>query len=73
MSNDKKFRPSNSDHGEAFTSHFCDWCSKESGAEGESCGILFRSLIYDIDAPEYPAEWTYDATGSPVCTAFTHV
>ena len=72
MSN-MKFRPSNSDHGEAFTSHFCDWCARDHHVTNESCEILFQTQFHDIDDPEYPAEWTYDESGSPVCTAFKHV
>jgi len=27
-------------------------------------------MLFAIDEPEYPQQWTYDAQGRPTCTAF---
>jgi hypothetical protein len=34
------------------------------------CSILARTVAWDVDDPEYPHEWRYDANGDPHCTAF---
>lgn len=32
--------------------------------------ILCKTMVYEVNDPKYPEEWTYDANGSPVCTAW---
>lgn len=65
----KKYRPSNGTEGELFRAQFCDRCKREKGAYVR-CSILGDTLFLDVDDPDYPAEWTFDAEGKPVCTAF---
>jgi hypothetical protein len=63
----KPYRPPNGEDGMIFMETFCDRCSKDIT---NACTILFGSLSYDIDDPEYPKEWVYDADRNPTCTAF---
>lgn len=60
----EKFRPSNGTVGEAFMDDFCHICMRFNG-----CEIYPRAMLYQIDEPEYPVEWTYDADGKACCTA----
>jgi hypothetical protein len=63
----KPFRPSNSDHGYGFMSHWCSNCHRHRGGR---CGILFRAMAYNIDDPQYPSEWVETEDGDASCTAF---
>ncbi|GAB62680.1 MAG: hypothetical protein DWB56_14765 [Candidatus Jettenia sp.] len=65
----EKYRPANGAEGILFEVNFCDVCEKGDYADS-CCDINVRTLFYDVDEAEYPAEWTYDAAGKPVCTAF---
>lgn len=62
------FRPSNGTHGESFMSDFCYQCKHES--EENPCEIIFLTMAYDIDDPEYPNQWQYNSIGEPYCTEF---
>jgi hypothetical protein len=62
-----KYRPSNGSEGECFMAEFCERCSKDS--EKRPCGILGRTMAFDVEDPQYPKEWQYQANG-PICTAF---
>ena len=71
----ERYRPSNGTEGEGFFCRFCDRCERDREAwendnPADGCEILLRTMLYDVSDPEYPAEWTYDAKGEPVCTAF---
>lgn len=62
----EKYRPSNGTEGEWFIG---EWCCKCQCDENEDCRIVAATFIYDVDAPEYPAEWVEDESG-PRCTEF---
>lgn len=64
----RRYRPSNGTEGDYFRCDFCDRCVRDLADPG--CGILTRTLLCDVEDDEYPDEWTYDAAGNPVCTAF---
>lgn len=68
----KKYRPSNGSEGMAFTDHFCDHCINQhpDPDNPKQCMILCRTMCYNVTDKEYPEEWTYDANGSPTCTAW---
>jgi hypothetical protein len=77
------YRPSNGTEGECFISHWCGNCARDKAmSEGlnfddcddeQVCKIIGDTMHYNIDDPEYPREWNYDASGSPQCTAFIEV
>jgi len=73
----KKYRPSNGTEGMDFMDKFCDRCWKEESyrrtQKGTGCKILCKTMVYDINDPEYPEEWTYDEDGNPTCTEFESV
>lgn len=62
------YRPSNGTEGYLFMEEFCERCELYDDDDG--CGILERSFWNDIDEPDYPREWVFDANGCPTCTAF---
>ena len=66
----KKYQPSNGSEGDWFCHKFCFNCIHcDPDPEGEKqCDILYRSLCYSVDEPEYPKEWCYDEDGKPHCT-----
>ena len=67
----QKSRPSNGTEGEIFMAHFCDQCTHDDGDVTKACNIIARTMVFDIDDPEYPTEWQYGPGGHPVCTKFT--
>jgi hypothetical protein len=62
----KLFRPSNGTTGDAF---HADWCEKCARME-EPCPILGAALFNNIDEPDFPQEWRYNASNEPCCTGF---
>jgi len=62
----KPYRPSNGTEGEGFIGIWCAACARDVG---HNCSILARTLMHDVDDPEYPKEWVEDNIG-PRCTAF---
>ena len=65
----EKYQPSNGSEGCSFTEEFCDQC--EFGVDNQPCGILFRSMAFDIEDNQYPSEWVYETTtGKAECTVF---
>ena len=71
----EKYRPSNGTEGMIFCEHFCDQCIHEKfnhtmNDVDKKCDILSATMLYDIDDPEYPSEWTYDDQGHATCTAW---
>lgn len=70
----EKYQPSNGTEGEGFYASFCERCERDrafrEGAPEDGCEIIVRTLVLDVDDPEYPSEWTYDADDMPTCTAF---
>lgn len=71
----EKQRPSNGGEGCEFQGSFCDQCAHEkythTGNDNDPmCPIFSRAVMYDVDDPEYPNEWTYDENGQPTCTNF---
>lgn len=70
----KKYRPSNGTEGDFFINEFCMACKHERyqhtyDDNDLKCDIFSRSLIYDLNDPEYPEEWVYDKDNKPTCTA----
>ena len=69
----KTYRPSNGTEGDAFIAAFCERCERDRAfreGTGDGCEILARTLVLDVDDPDYPTEWTYDTDEMPTCTAF---
>lgn len=69
----KKYRPSNATEGRLFFEMWCDRCKKDQAFRdgvGDSCPIVASTIIYNVDNPNYPKEWTFDDNGRPICTAF---
>jgi len=70
----KRYRPSNGTEGAEFCEAWCDRCVKDVAAQRgdfeNGCYIRAATYAFEVDDPEYPSEWTYDATGQPCCTAF---
>lgn len=72
----KKYQPSNGTEGMIFMEHFCENCIHEKylqdpekfDDEKDKCRILSNSMIYSVNDPEYPIEWTYDENDKPTCT-----
>lgn len=70
-----KYQPSNGSEGDAFICSFCNQCSKEEfthtlADDAKQCDILTRTMIHDVNSPDYPTEWQYDQNGQPTCTAY---
>ena len=45
-------------------------CDIDECDDNEKCEITALTMIYSVDEPEYPKQWTYDENGNPCCTAF---
>lgn len=69
-----KYRPSNGTEGEIFEENYCAKCRFYDAQEGVltvcSKELQDRAMIFDIDSPKYPSEWTYTEQGKPTCTAW---
>lgn len=73
------YQPANGTEGEWFIGKWCCQCERDKSlSEGlpieecdddQKCDIVFRSMTYNKDEPEYPNEWRIQ-NGRPVCTAF---
>ena len=75
---DKHYGPSSSDEGERFMELFCEQCKRDQAylagePDATGCPILAKTMCLDASDPDYPVEWTYDAEGQPVCTAFEQI
>lgn len=68
----RKYRPSNGTEGMIFTDTYCMNCINcDPDPTGKKqCGILFRTLVHNINDEEYPQEWTYDENDKPICTSW---
>lgn len=69
----QKYRPSNGTEGCMFMEAWCEQCQKDTYQETPAdfgCEILARTMAFDINDEEYPAEWQYSSDGQPICTAF---
>ncbi len=60
------YRPTSGTEGECFAEDHCYQCKKHS----DPCPIRLKSMAYEVTAPEYPREWTFDENEEPICTAF---
>jgi hypothetical protein len=65
---EKPYRPANGTEGEMFKEWFCDKCRAQE--KEKLCEILSCSMMYEINEIEYPAEWTHNDKGQPICIAF---
>lgn len=77
MSCERKYRPSNGTEGDGFHENFCFQClherwvhRQEEDRDEDKCIIMNHTLLYQVDDPRYPSEWTYDDKGNPTCTKF---
>jgi len=72
----KPYRPSNGTEGGMFQHVWCDRCTQDwaarEGRPEDGCRLiaLALALAHDVDSADYPAEWTHDERGRPVCSAF---
>ncbi len=68
----KRYRPSNGTEGEIFIDNYCMQCINcDPDPCGEKqCEIMLRTLLFDLNDPEYPEEWIVNDEGFPVCTAW---
>ncbi len=74
------YQPSNGTEGECFFQSWCCHCQRDKamreGADfdecddDEKCDIIAMTMAHKPKDPDYPKEWTYDAEGVPICTAF---
>jgi len=82
----KPYRPSNGTEGEIFDDEWCANCERdrlfrEDPDRHDGCPIVAAALAYDVDDPEYPAEWVEVPTIAPdglmvncgKCTAFVPI
>jgi len=55
-----------------FMEAHCFRCNCEDDeVDGDiRCEILTNTMLYEVEEPGYPKEWTYDARGRCTCTAF---
>lgn len=67
----KKYQPSNGTEGMYFIEEYCMNCihCHPHPEKQPQCDILCRTLMYDINDPEYPNEWIYNSLNEPMCTA----
>lgn len=75
MKNSEQYRPSSGTEGMMFQARFCDQCIHEkwnhTQKDGDKkCDILNRSILHDLNDPEYPEEWIRDPEEGPICTKF---
>lgn len=70
MSSKRKYAPSNGSEGTYFVENNCMKCvhCNPDPDEQPQCEILMKVMLYSVDEPEYPSEWTYDKNDDPVCT-----
>lgn len=61
----KTFRPANGTEGEMFMERNCFRCKHYDPEHGIDCEILLATLIYDVDDPRYPTEWTAEDVQQP--------
>lgn len=67
----KPYRPSNGTEGMQFQSAFCDNCHYDGNVEnGKGCLILAKTMIFQLEDPEYPKEWVKNELLEARCTKF---
>lgn len=69
----KPYRPSSGTEGAMFMEAWCCKCIRDNYTDanpGGGCLILAATMGYDLTDEGYPKEWTHDASGDPMCTAF---
>lgn len=59
------YRPSNGTEGMIFEERFCHYCRHVA-----NCEIPLLAMTHDLQDPEYPPQWRFDAGGFPTCTDF---
>lgn len=74
----QKYRPSTGSEGADFIDTWCANCKRDAAFQadpetGDSCPIVANTFCFELDDPEYPAEWQYGTDGVPRCTAFDPV
>ncbi len=67
----KKYQPSNGTEGAEFVEKHCMRCIHcDPDPDGEKqCLIWMRTLMHNVNDPEYPKEWIVNEQGVPTCTA----
>jgi hypothetical protein len=68
----KKYQPSNGTEGAYFINEYCMRCIHcDPDPYGpKQCDILLRTMVYNVNDPEYPEEWVYNENDQPKCTAW---
>lgn len=71
----KPYQPSNGTEGEMFMHMWCSGCERdrafrEDPDNNDGCEIAANVMAYRVSDPKYPAEWRYDAEGTPKCSAW---
>lgn len=71
----EKYRPTSGEEGAHFQDRFCDRCKRDAAFQADpdnadGCEILARTMLFDVDEPEYPVEWIRGDDGRAKCTAF---
>lgn len=61
---EKRYRPSNGTEREIVFGCLCADCRKAT-----RCTLVDRSMMFQIDDPNYPQEFIRDENGDPQCTA----
>lgn len=66
----EKYRPSNGSEGEWFVEEYCMQClhCDPDPCGPKQCEILCATLVFGVDEPGYPKEWTYNEKNEPICT-----
>jgi hypothetical protein len=62
----ERYRPANGTEGDYFIAEWCMHCQRYRAGQ---CGILIKTLAYNITDPAYPGEWV-QTRGEPRCTAY---
>ena len=52
----ERYQPSNGTEGEIFQAQWCERCQKDR-FESKPCGILGRTMAYEVNDRRYPKEW----------------
>jgi len=45
------------------------WCA--NCIKFRHCKIVNKTMLLDVDDPNYPEQWQYNEVGNEVCTAFS--
>lgn len=68
-----KYQPSNGSEGTWFIDKHCMNCKHcdPDPCGDKQCDILCATMVYNVNQPEYPEEWTYNDKDEPICTKWS--